>query len=500
MSVSSNDPRRTYNGDGVSVNFATPYFLTNADLKVYVGGVLKTITTDYTVIGAGVTAGGTVTFLSAPAAGTGNVAIIREPDQLQSSQLPSNDPFPSKTVETMIDKLTMIVQRLFDKLTRTLTLSDTDSSSVSLTLPPASALKFFRWNASANAIENVDISTLSAVALPIAVAQGGTGSTTAAGARTALAARGEADDVTLVAGKVVIFEGATDDAFETTLTVVDPTADRTLSLPNKSGTLATLDDLTSSVQIQPISASVGSNALTISASALSLDFRSATLGSGAVTKVSGTPSNLVISSGSTLGTVSGQQSRIAVLALNNAGTIELAAVNLAGGNDLTETGLISTTAEGGAGAADSANVVYSTTARTNVAYRVIGYIESTQATAGTWATAPSTIQGAGGQALTAMSSLGYGQTWQNVTGSRAKGTTYYNTTGRPIVVNINCTENAVNSYSGLTVGGVLVANNNMANGSNVNAATISAIVPPAASYVWADIGGVATLTSWLELR
>ena len=37
----------------------------------------------------------------------------------------------------------------------------------------------------------------------------------------------------------LIFEGATDDGFETTLTVVDPTADRTLSLPNESGTLFT---------------------------------------------------------------------------------------------------------------------------------------------------------------------------------------------------------------------------------------------------------------------
>ena len=35
------------------------------------------------------------------------------------------------------------------------------------------------------------------------------------------------------------FEGATDDGFETTLNVVDPTADRTLSLPNESGTLFT---------------------------------------------------------------------------------------------------------------------------------------------------------------------------------------------------------------------------------------------------------------------
>ena len=155
----------------------------------------------------------------------------------------------------------------------------------------------------------------------------------------------------------------------------------------------------SSAQIQPISASVGSNALTISASALSLDFRSTTLGSGTVTTVSGTPANLVISSGSTLGTVSATRSRIAVLAMNNAGTIELAAVNVAGLNDLSETNVISTTAEGGAGGADSVNVIYSTTARSNLAYRVIGYIESTQATAGTWASAPSTIQGIGGRAM-----------------------------------------------------------------------------------------------------
>ena len=35
----------------------------------------------------------------------------------------------------------------------------------------------------------------------------------------------------------IIFEGATDDGFETTLTVVDPTADRTISFPNESGTV-----------------------------------------------------------------------------------------------------------------------------------------------------------------------------------------------------------------------------------------------------------------------
>ena len=37
----------------------------------------------------------------------------------------------------------------------------------------------------------------------------------------------------------IVFEGATADAHETTLTVTDPTADRTITLPNETGTLIT---------------------------------------------------------------------------------------------------------------------------------------------------------------------------------------------------------------------------------------------------------------------
>ena len=40
----------------------------------------------------------------------------------------------------------------------------------------------------------------------------------------------------------IVFEGATADAFETSLTVVDPTADRTITLPNSTGTLITTGD------------------------------------------------------------------------------------------------------------------------------------------------------------------------------------------------------------------------------------------------------------------
>lgn len=252
-------------------------------------------------------------------------------------------------------------------------------------------------------------------------------------------------------------------------------------------------------QIQPISASVGSNALTITSSALALDFRSTTLGSGAVTTVSGTPSSLVVPASATLGTVNATQSRLVVLALNNAGTIELAVVNIAGGNDLTETGVISTTAI--SAAATSASTIYSTSARTNVAYRVIGYIESTQATAGTWATSPSTIQGYGGQALSAMSSLGYGQTWQNVVGSRAFATTYYNTTGKPIVlvivpggsgtsINISASINGASAF--------LFAQCALPSGVATCVGTIA--IPAGASYNITQSGGSGTPSTWYELR
>jgi hypothetical protein len=43
-------------------------------------------------------------------------------------------------------------------------------------------------------------------------------------------------------GHIITFEGATTDEYETTLTVVDPTADRTITLPNATGTVALTAD------------------------------------------------------------------------------------------------------------------------------------------------------------------------------------------------------------------------------------------------------------------
>ena len=245
--------------------------------------------------------------------------------------------------------------------------------------------------------------------------------------------------------------------------------------------------------IQPITASVGASALTCTLNPTILNFRNTPLTSGTInTRTVATAISVVVPSTATLGTVSAQQSRLVLLALDNAGTVELAVVNIAGGNNLDETTLISTTAI--SAAATAANVVYSTTARTSLPFRVVGYVESTQATAGTWATAPSTIQGQGGQALAAMSSLGYGQTWQVVT--RTAGTTYYNTTGKPIVVTAYTT-----TVTGAAI--ILYVNGIVVNYSSCGSATssiagISGIVPSGDSYSISLGGGAISVVS--ELR
>ena len=245
-------------------------------------------------------------------------------------------------------------------------------------------------------------------------------------------------------------------------------------------------------KIQPITASAASSALTITLSPTVLDFRSATIGSGTVTTVSNAAAiSVVVPSTATLGTVNAVQSRLVVLAINNAGTMELAVTNISGGSDLSETGVISTTLI--AAASNSATLYYSTTARTSVAYRVVGYVESTQATAGTWATAPSTIQGYGGQAVAAMSSLGYGQTWQTVT--RTSGTTYYNTTGKPIVLNTLDTHGVGYTASTITVSGLVVSYANINGNMTESRVTVIGI---GSSYVLSNAGSLSVSNQ--ELR
>ena len=94
-------------------------------------------------------------------------------------------------------------------------------------------------------------------------------------------------DLTLGEDTKIIFEGATDDAHETTLTVTDPTADRTITLPNVTGTVVTTGDTATVTATMMAANSVDSSELvdgSIDTSHISSGaVEEAKLGSGAVT-------------------------------------------------------------------------------------------------------------------------------------------------------------------------------------------------------------------------
>lgn len=247
-------------------------------------------------------------------------------------------------------------------------------------------------------------------------------------------------------------------------------------------------------QIQSITASVAANAITITLNPTTLDFRNTTRTNGAITSVAlASAATLTIAAPDSFGAVTADGTRrIAILAINNAGTIELAASSLAGGVNLDETGVITTAAT-----ATTLTGIKAANVRTGVAYRVVGFVDAIYTTTVGWGSL-SLVQGAGGNAATAFGSLGYGQTWQNVTGSRATGTTYYNTTGKPILVSSTWNIALQGAYMQALVNSVVIQNSDMV-GSGAGLLNLLFLVPTGSSYSVVASSGSPTASIWSEL-
>ncbi|HJW82428.1 MAG TPA: hypothetical protein VJ396_09310 [Acidiferrobacterales bacterium] len=146
MTVATLNNRVSYAGNGVTTAFSFPNrFLADADLVVLVvtdstgASVTKTLTTHYTVSGAGGAAGGTVTMLTAPATGE-TLVIYRDPVLTQPIDLVEGDPLPVDTaVERGFDRSTLQIQRIRDLIDRTMGLpeGDTGLTAADMKLPLA---------------------------------------------------------------------------------------------------------------------------------------------------------------------------------------------------------------------------------------------------------------------------------------------------------------------------------------------------------------------------
>lgn len=109
MSFSSAPTWKTrYTANGSTDTFAAPTYLLAADLKVYVGTTLKTITTDYTLNS------GNVVFNSNPA-NASIVTIVNDPVLSQGNDLTASDEFSSLSIENQLDRCMTAIKVLSDR-------------------------------------------------------------------------------------------------------------------------------------------------------------------------------------------------------------------------------------------------------------------------------------------------------------------------------------------------------------------------------------------------
>ena len=131
MTVSSINTKNSYSANGTLTAFTYNFPInTTAELKVIERTAtgtetVKSLTTHYTITDNG-SAGGTVTFSTAPANGV-TVVLLRDTSLTQETDYIANDPFPAETHESALDKLTLQQQELQEELDRSIKLSRTNT-------------------------------------------------------------------------------------------------------------------------------------------------------------------------------------------------------------------------------------------------------------------------------------------------------------------------------------------------------------------------------------
>jgi len=145
-------PRIQYTADGVQTQFSFPFpIFENADLDIYLGTDMQSV--GFTISGAGVSAGGNVTFAVAPVSGV-VVTLARRLKVQRTSDFQESGEFRSKVINDELDYLTAAVQQVADDQSRSPQMSITESQTVDTTMPTPTANMSIVWNAAANGFAN----------------------------------------------------------------------------------------------------------------------------------------------------------------------------------------------------------------------------------------------------------------------------------------------------------------------------------------------------------
>lgn len=153
MTITSSNNRDQYTGNGANTAFTYTFKIFDEDdIQVYAGDTLQTITTHYTVSGVGNPAGGTVTFLVAPANGVVVTLVLDEPFTQEIDYVDGDD-FPASAHEEGLDRSVSRDLTLSERISRSLLLPP-ETTITDLELPTPVADNVLGWNGAATALEN----------------------------------------------------------------------------------------------------------------------------------------------------------------------------------------------------------------------------------------------------------------------------------------------------------------------------------------------------------
>ena len=135
MTVSTTIIKNFHNGNASTTNFAYQFrILEDTDLLVIIrtnstgAEATKTLSTHYTVAGAGDASGGSITFTAGNIPASGETVVIRRNvPQTQAIDYIANDPFPAETHEEGLDRGTMVAQQVAEESDRSIKLSRTNT-------------------------------------------------------------------------------------------------------------------------------------------------------------------------------------------------------------------------------------------------------------------------------------------------------------------------------------------------------------------------------------
>ncbi len=148
-------PRIQYSGDGVVNVFSYPFpIFENVDINVYLNTELQD--GGYSVTGAGSSAGGTVRFDQAPAAGI-TVTLSRHVPEKRTTDFQDGGAFRAKVINEELDRIVCMVQQIREDVGRSVVRPTTSTSGASLALPDPVAGKSLKWSAAGDALVNSDV-------------------------------------------------------------------------------------------------------------------------------------------------------------------------------------------------------------------------------------------------------------------------------------------------------------------------------------------------------